>query len=214
MKTTLIGIAIIVTIIAGIIPVALGKASFQDAAMYVGAIFGALTGLGFIFSKDKKGDGGPLAILAIIAISALGCRPIKEVTESDKSDSISVVEKITLRDTTVYIAADSAAIKALVKCPDLVLQENHSGKAIVRVQIKDNVLTANCLCAETEVKLQLATTTINQYRSAYSRYVNRKTVAAGGQRFIFFMAGMGAMAMLLILFFLIKYIMNFKSFTI
>lgn len=51
-KTTTIGILLLLTLFVGLVFVWFGKTTFADIGMYISPLFSVLTGIGFIAAKD------------------------------------------------------------------------------------------------------------------------------------------------------------------
>jgi hypothetical protein len=70
----------------------------------------------------------------------------------EKKDSVSVVVKETLRDTTIIVPADSSWLQMLIECNEdgeamikqLISYENGSRVQLPGVSLKNNILTAEC----------------------------------------------------------------------
>lgn len=112
-------------------------------------------------------------VIGIAALATmLSCCPCKELintTVKETKDSVDTKTTITEKEKRVFTAADSAAIKMLVKCPEngvLNFTEviRKSKNAIAKASIKNNVLSVECKCDTLELKLKYQEKLIEIYR--------------------------------------------------
>lgn len=98
------------------------------------------------------------ATLAMM-LSCCPCKNLATTSETKTSDSVSVKTTITEKEKSVFTPVDSAAIKAMVKCPPSGIINvpeivKKSKNATVKAGIKNNLLYANCKCDSVEAKLK------------------------------------------------------------
>lgn len=106
----------------------------------------------------KKLTVNILLLFALLAVTT-SCVTAKRCAQLfppsvERKDSVSVVVKETLRDTTIIVPADSSWLQMLIECgengqalmKELLGYKAGSRTAPPRVIIKDNVLTAECEC--------------------------------------------------------------------
>jgi hypothetical protein len=116
-------------------------------------------------------------VIGIAALATmLSCSPCKELintTVKETKDSVNTKTTITEKEKSVFTAADSAAIKMLVKCPEngvLNIPEviKKSKNTTAKASIKNNVLSVDCKCDALEVKLKYQ----EKLTEIYRRHVN------------------------------------------
>lgn len=114
---------------------------------------------------------------AVIIQSCCPCKNLATTSETKTSDSVNVKTTVTEKEKSVFTAADSASIKALVKCPEngvLNLPEitKKSKNTTARVAIKNNIVSVDCKCDALEVKLKYQ----EKLTEIYKRHINTSNV--------------------------------------
>ena len=79
------------------------------------------------------------------------CKRCPSITK----DSIFIKEtdSVVVHDTILKFKSDTAIIHDTVPCGDFI-KEFHSGRASIKVKVKDSILTAECICDGIEAKLR------------------------------------------------------------
>jgi hypothetical protein len=111
--------------------------------------------------------------LGSMAASCCPCKNLASTSETKTSDSVNVKTTITHKEKSFFTQADSAAIRAMVKCPEsgiINLPEitKKSKNSTVKAGIKNNVLYASCNCTSVEVKLKYQ----EKLTEIYRRHIN------------------------------------------
>lgn len=100
------------------------------------------------------------AIIIIILLSLTSCNPAKWCAKRFPP-SVSEIEKIEIkeivRDSIIYIPGDSVIIVDSILCPEKINKSfsKSSSKATIKVDIKDNIITAEAVCDSLEKVIQL-----------------------------------------------------------
>jgi hypothetical protein len=93
-----------------------------------------------------------LILLGCLIMACSSCKTSKSVTTNTTTkDSVNVDVRTVIKDSIVYTKVDSAAIKALVKCPDgklinmpAIVSKSKTAKA--SFEIKNGIAIAKCVC--------------------------------------------------------------------
>lgn len=107
-------------------------------------------------------------VAMLLAVSSC-CTP-KALESHNIKDSVTTSIEIKYRDVPVVIPADTAAIQALVKCPEngvVNMPEvvKKSERAIVKAKITDNKLDVSCVCPQLEKMVKAQDKIIKELRN-------------------------------------------------
>lgn len=115
-----------------------------------------------------------LLLYVLVLCSCCPCKNIGSEVEREKKDSTWTKVETRWRDTVITTPVDSAAIKALVICPEggvINMPEliSKTNRATAKAKIVNNQLRVSCKCDGLELRLKLRDITIEKYRLALDR---------------------------------------------
>lgn len=133
------------------------------------------------FSQCKLMKKLSLYFFIVIISGLFSCNPefyckrcpvkIHDTTVITKSDSV------VIRDTILKIEADTVTIIDSVPCQDF-KKEFDSKRAKIKIEVKDKVLTASCICKALEFKAQLK----DRYHNSSTLHSRIETVQVKGRK--------------------------------